>query len=192
MNVAFIIICFVVVIALIFFAYQGLRNVEQVNDSKNTYVLDLNEFGCYPNGSITNLPDVGNSCCVKNNIVTNLRKYNIPGYNLKVLVSDYTIPYQDACYGFCINIDTSNGECLDLNKGLTNGNYAKCIQAIQPVTGKVVSGEKSYGCTQSALPVARINETPYYVIQPENNNESGYFEPESQYNFCDGFVTCKN
>jgi hypothetical protein len=192
MNVAFIIICFVVVIALAFFAYQGLRNVEQVNNSKNTYVLDLNEFGCYPEGSITNLPDVGNTCCLKNNIVTNLRKYNIPGYNLEVLTSDYVIPYQDACYGFCVNIDTVTGECLDIKQGLNNGDYAKCIQAIQPVTGNVVSGEKSYGCTQSALPVARLNETPYYVIQP-NTNKSNDFVIYNQYgNYCDKFVTCKN
>jgi hypothetical protein len=161
MNVAFIILCIIVVLVLCFFAYQGLRNVEQVNNSKNTYVLDLNEFGCYPEGGIENLPDIsGNQCCVKNGEVTNLRLYGIPGYDLIVLAGDYAVPYEEACYGFCINVNPSTGQCDDKS----NTQYGECIQAIQPVTGTVISGEKSYGCTQPALPIARIDNAPYYVV----------------------------
>ena len=166
-NIAFVILWIIIVILLIFLGYQGFRNVSEINESKRTYVLNINDISCYPNGNIEDLPAVGNTCCVINGAITTQRPFEIPGYDLSVIVDTNSIPFSDACYGFCSNINTLTGTCQD-TPDMSNP-YGKCIQALVPVS-QVINGttitSNAQGCITSSLPIARLNTTPYYVQTP--------------------------
>ena len=173
-NIAFIIVWLIVFITLGYLILQATRNVREIKESKLTYTLNTSDISCYPNGDIQELPLLGNQCCVINGETTTLRPFTIPYYNLDVIVDTIIIPFQDACYGFCENINPVDGSCQDLSTG--QGQYAKCIQALIPVSQTIggtvvvssnISGQGKttdiQGCTTSALPVAYLNDTPYYV-----------------------------
>jgi hypothetical protein len=165
MNFAFMFLWIVIFIALIFLALQGLRNINEINKSKTKYVLNFNELSCYPNNDINTLPTVGNKCCVINGSTTTLRPFTIPGYLLDVLVDTSPIPFQDACYGFCENVEPVSGNCLDTESNTTTP-YTNCLLATVPVSQQIndlVINNNIQGCITSALPVARLDQTPYYV-----------------------------
>jgi hypothetical protein len=153
MNVAFIILFVVVIIALIFLAYQGLRNVEQVNESKNTYVLNLNEFGCYPDGSVNNLPDVSqNQCCVRGGTTTDLRKYLIPGYNLEVLVSANSVDRSDIDKVLCNYSDNVKLVFCTKDKLYPSTNFIREIfmeKGVLPRVGDSIMSYSKYDCNIS-------------------------------------------
>jgi hypothetical protein len=174
-NIAFIILWVIVFGALAYLILQATRNIREINESKNTYILNTNDISCYPNGDINNLPSVGNKCCVVNGQKTTQRPFTIPYYNLNVIVDTIVTPYADACYGFCTDTDPVSGECKD---DLTVQNpYTQCIQALIPVSqtidGKLFASKSEVsfgnyvdiqGCTTAALPVAQTNNNPYYVV----------------------------
>ncbi len=166
-NIAFLILWIIIIILLIFLGYQGFRNVSEVNESKKTYVINTNDISCYPSGNIENLPQVGNTCCVINGVTTTQRPFTILGYDLPVIVDIDSIPFTDACYGFCSNINTLTGACRDTPN--VNNPYGRCIQSIIPVS-QVVNDttitSNTQGCITSSLPVARLGLTPYYVQTP--------------------------
>ena len=167
-NIAFLILWIIIILLLIFLGYQGFRNVSEVNESKKTYVLNTNDISCYPNGNVEDLPQVGNTCCVINGVTTTKRPFNVPGYDLPVIVDTISIPFSDACYGFCNKIDPVTGECQDTLTDI-NTLYGKCIQATIPVT-QLVNGttvtSNAQGCITSSLPIARLDLTPYYIQSP--------------------------
>jgi hypothetical protein len=174
-NIAFFIIWIIIFCALGYLILQATRNIREVNESKLTYTLNTNDISCYPKGDINLLPQLGNTCCVINGETTTLRPFTIPQYNLDVIVDTTITPFQDACYGFCASVDPVDGSCNDSPTG--QGQYAKCIQALIPVTqiidGVLVTSKSTtvlsntftdiQGCTTSALPVAHLDTVPYYV-----------------------------
>lgn len=154
MNIAFILVIAIVIAAVVFMGFQGYKNILQVNDSKNKYVLDLNFISCYPDNDIENLPQLSNQCCVINGGKTTQRPFTIPNVNLPVIVDTVPIPYEQACIGFCKNIDTSSGNCLDSTSGNNISTYGICVNTLKP----------AMGCSLSSLPVARDGQTPYYAV----------------------------
>ena len=165
-NIAFTILWIIIIILLIFLGYQGFRNVREINESKKTYVLNTNDISCYPNGNIENLSEAENICCKVNGIITSKRPFTIPTYNLNVIIDTVSIPFKDACYGFCNNINPVTGVCNDTEP---NSQYGRCIQATTPVT-QVINGttitSNTQGCMTSSLPVARVGLIPYYIQNP--------------------------
>jgi hypothetical protein len=166
-NIPFLILWIIIIFLLVFLGYQGFRNVSELNESKNTYVLDTTDITCYPNGSVENLPKVQNTCCKINGVITTKRPFNISSYNLPVIVDSVPIPFSDACYGFCSNIDPITGVCQDtFNISMP---YSRCIQATIPVSQEIngtTITSNTQGCITSSLPVARVGLTPYYIQSP--------------------------
>lgn len=151
MNAAFLILWIVVFIILVIFIIAAIRNVQQVSDNKNIYVVNFNQDTCYPNGNADNLPVLENSCCVVDGETTSKRRYFLESANLNFLVDTYPVSYASVCYDFCQNIDAKTGRCLD-----TLADYPVCIQALKPPVG----------CLDYALPLAQVKGTPYYAQQP--------------------------
>jgi hypothetical protein len=167
-NIAFLILWIIIIGLLIFLGYQGFRNVSEINESKNTFVLNTNNLSCYPGGNVENLPVVSNLCCVVNGAVTTQRPFTIPAYDLSVIVDTTPIPFSDACYGFCQKIDPVTGACGDVPD--INEPYGRCLQATVPVSQKVngtTITSNNQGCITSSLPVARLGLNPYYIQNPQ-------------------------
>lgn len=161
MNVAFILIWIIVIIALIFLGLEVRRNIVTIDGTKNTYIVDLNDFSCYPGNNIENLPQVFNTCCVINGQKTTKQPFTDINNSIRVLVDISPIPGTEACYGFCKNIDVTSGECLD-PKNTTNPDlpYNRCITATKVTPG----------CAAMTLPIARSGDIPYYIVEENVNS----------------------
>jgi len=184
MNIAFIIFWFLIICALIFLIVQATRNINEIDASKDTYVLDTNFLSCYPGNNVENLPSVENRCCVINGNKNNNRPLYIKEYDLNVLVDTAIIPFEDACIGFCTTINP-DGTCTDTTPGT---DYYTCLEVTVPVK-QAVNGiqidVKTQGCLTAALPVARLGDTPYYVSGPKS-----YVQLDKNIEICDSFVDC--
>jgi len=195
MNIAFIIFWFLIICALIFLIVQATRNLNEIDASKNTYVLDTNFLSCFPGNNVENLPSVENRCCVINGNKDNRRPFYIKEYDLNVLVDTTIIPFEDACIGFCTTINPDgtcfcktinpDGTCADTTDEIE---YYRCLEVTVPVK-QAVNGiqidTKTQGCLTAALPVARLGDTPYYVSGPKS-----YIQLDANIDICDSFVDC--
>lgn len=158
MNAAFLILWIFVFLILALFIVVILRNIHQVEENKNIYIVNFNENLCYPNGDINQLPELQNLCCVDNGITTSKRRYFLESAQLSFLVDTSPVDYLSLCYDFCQNIDPKTGNCLD-----TLGDYPRCIQALMPPTG----------CLDYAIPLAQYEGVAYYAQQPYIPEVSG-------------------
>jgi hypothetical protein len=159
MNFALTIAILIIFIFLLVCVIVLFKNVNETITEKGAYVLDLNSEPCYPNGDITQLPDVNTNCnCIVNDASTNTYLYN--KNNLKFILSTSPIFYKEVCQSFCTTFDTT-GACQDSIIGA--GPYAVCLNSLAPVTQKS-NATVSMQCTQPSLPIARIDSTPYYAV----------------------------
>ena len=159
MNFALIIALLLILILLIISVIVLFKNVNQTITEKGVYVLDINQEPCYPNGDVTNLPQVNQGCfCTVNDTRTDTYAYTANGLNF--ILSDIPIYFMEVCQSFCSAFDTK-GKCTDSVIG--TGSYAVCINTLTPITytNSTAINER---CTQASLPLTRINETPYYAV----------------------------
>jgi hypothetical protein len=157
MNIAFILIWLIIIVALIFLGLEVRRNVVTIDGTKNTYIFDLNNFSCYPGNNIENLPQVIDKCCVINGQKSNKRPFQDLRYEIDTIVDTNPIPGSEACFGFCKNVDVTTGQCLDLQDTSPeniSSPYRSCITATSITPG----------CTAMSLPVARDDQVPYFIV----------------------------
>jgi len=171
MNFALIIAILILFILLIVSIVVLFRNVNETTTEKGIYVLDVNQEPCYPNGDITNLPQVDQDClCTVNDAATSTYAFTKNG--LYFILSDNPIYFMEVCQSFCSTFD-NKGNCTDSTTG--TGSYAVCINSLTPIT-YTNSTEINERCTQPSLPLARINDTPYYAVAkyaPSSPNDPG-------------------
>lgn len=171
MNFALIIAILLIVILLIVSIVVLFKNVNQTITEKGVYVLDINQEPCYPNGDINNLTQVNQVCfCTVNDTQTNTYAYEKNG--LFFILSENPLYFMEVCQSFCSAFDTK-GKCTDSPVG--TGPYAVCINTLTPIT-YTESTSINNRCTQPSLPLARINETPYYAVAkyaPSAPNDPG-------------------
>ena len=171
MNFALVIAILLILILLIVCVVVLFKNVNNTITEKGVYVLDINQEPCYPNGNITNLPQVDQNCfCTVNDIQTSTYVYTTNGLNF--ILSEDPIYFMEVCQSFCSTFDNS-GKCTDSVKGTSP--YAVCINTLTPIT-YTNSTEVNTRCTQPSLPLARIGETPYYAVArytPSAPNDPG-------------------
>ena len=161
MNLAFILVWVIIVIALIFLGLEVRRNVVTIDGTKNVYVEDFNSFSCYPGNNIENLPQVDSKCCVINGQKSNKRPFKDVNNHIDTVVDLSPIPGTEACYGFCKNIEVTTGQCLDpQNTTSTDLPYNRCINATAVTPD----------CTDMSLPVARDGQNPYYIVGKKAQN----------------------
>jgi hypothetical protein len=164
MNIPLILLWILLILLVVVFVIVAFRNIQNIQDSKNAYVLNLSFDPCYPNGDVNSLPSVPGKCCVVNGSVTTQQPFTIPSSNLNVLIDMFAINYQDICLDFCQSFSVSTGECNDSTTG-TNP-YATCLTDTKPLSD----------CIAASNPVAQKNGTPYYVVGnylPEPTVKSG-------------------
>jgi hypothetical protein len=171
MNFALIIALLIIFILLIVSIVVLFKNVNETITEKGAYVLDINQEPCYPNGDINNLSLVNQDCiCTVNDTQTNTYAYTKNGLNF--ILSDIPIYFMEVCQSFCTTFDTK-GKCTDSPTG--TGSYAVCINTLTPITYTNESAVNTR-CTQPSLPLARINDTPYYAVAkyaPNAPNDPG-------------------
>jgi len=181
MNFALIIAIFIILILIIICVIVLFRNVNETIAEKGAYTLDINPSPCYPNGDINQLPEVNTDCnCIVNDAPSNTYAYTFN--NLEFILSTIPIYYKEVCQSFCTTFDTK-GICQDAIIG--TGQYAVCLNTLAPVTQKTTAPISSQ-CTQPSLPLARINNDPYYATgkyAPSKPNDPGNCTLSSLCNF---------
>lgn len=163
MNIPLAIAWIIVIIVLIVLVIISFRTISTTVDvSKGIYTLDLSKDPCYPNGTILDLPDnLPNQCCVNGEgVATSQRLYTLSN-NQTMIVDIIPMYFVEACLGFCKNIDPSTGNCTDSITGINP--YSTCINTLNPTT-KVSVGSIMEQCPEPSLPVARLDNTPYYAV----------------------------
>lgn len=152
MNLAIILILCILVGLLAFLIFASVKNIKQVDDSKQVFVIDTNtKQYCYPEQNIFTLASLeAELCCVSEGNVTQIRSFNLVNGNLPVLVGEIPIKPETACFGFCQNYNSDKMMCQDP----INSQYDICISTL--------TAPKD--CTFVAAPVARLDTTPYYAV----------------------------
>lgn len=154
------VIVFIVLIVLVIISFRNIK--VNVDTSKGVYTLDLSKNPCYPNGSLSDLPtNLPNQCCVNGQgVTTSQRIYTLS--NQQTMIVDITpVYFADACLGFCSLINPVNGNCTDSLTGINP--YSICMDTLNPTT-KVSVGDIKQQCPEPSLPVARIDNTPYFAV----------------------------
>jgi hypothetical protein len=152
MNYAFFILWIVIFIMLGLFILFATRNIKQIAQSKETpFQFDSDPLlNCLPGKNIELLPITKSVCCIVNNAATTYQQYTMSG-GLNVVLDENPYNYLLACKGFCKNYNVLQNVCEDVES--VDPEYYNCIADTKPVSG----------CIQTALPVARVGTTPYYV-----------------------------
>ena len=154
------ILIFLVLIILVIVSFRSIKTT--VDTSKGIYTLNLSKSPCYPNGTLNDLPDnLPGRCCVNGEgVVTSQRIYKLS--NNQTMIVDLTpVYFADACLGFCSSINPTTGNCNDSLKGINP--YSTCMNTLNP-TRKVSVGSIQEQCPEPSLPVARLDNTPYYAV----------------------------
>ena len=158
MNITFFIfwlIIFILIGVLIYLTYENVKGIKE--NSQNPYNLTTSALqSCYPKSNIELLPTVtSNKSCIINGGSTTKYRFQNTSFidNAQVLVDIAPLPFLQACEPFCTSYDILQGVCDD--DPVINPQYNECVNSTKPVQG----------CLQSALPIARLNETPYYLAQ---------------------------
>lgn len=164
MNIPLILLWIILIIGLVIFVIVAFRNIQNIQDSKNAYVLNISLNPCYPDGNVNQLPTTPNKCCVINGSATTQEPFVLPGTSLNVLIDQIPINYDYTCLDFCQSFSVSTGQCNDSKT--TGTPYGQCLEAIKPPNG----------CISASNPVAQKNGVPYYVVGnyvPEPTVKSG-------------------
>jgi hypothetical protein len=158
MNIPFILLWVLIFVGVIVLTYASLRNIEQVNDSKGVYTLDLNTGSCYPNQNIINLPEASGKCCVINGIPTTQQPFYYKDYNLNFIIDITPTLFTEACLSFCVDVDSITGKCKDKvstsSGSLEIPQYTACLEALAPPVN----------CIDPSKALAQKNKVPYYAI----------------------------
>lgn len=153
MNFALILGLVFIIVLLIVFSIFSFKNLNEISSDKEVYVLNLQTTACYPQGSISNLIETNNLCCVVDGkttttqIVPSVNPSNMPN----MLIDITAVPASDACVYLCQKYNQSNGTCLD-----TDTPYNACLFNLKSPDG----------CPELTIPVAQNNGTPYFVTGP--------------------------
>ena len=154
------ILVFIVLIVLVIISFRNIKVT--VDTSKGIYTLDLNKSPCYPNGTILDLPEnIPNQCCVNGEGVTTSQRLYTLSNNQTMIIDLTPVYFAEACLGFCQVIDPTSGNCTDSLSGVNP--YSTCMNTLNP-TRKVSVGAIQEQCPEPSLPVARIDNTPYYAV----------------------------
>lgn len=164
MNLPLLLLIIIVIPLLIIFLVVGFRNLNQVSDNKNVYVLDVNQDYCYPNGILTNLQPAGNKCCAIMGQSTGVRPIFYTIGNFPIGVGANPVPVESVCFNFCQNIDQANNKCLDS----PGTDYFRCVYYLTPSISNTQ-------CTSLSIPIAYNGLDPYYgisnpVVTLDSNN----------------------
>lgn len=99
--------------------------------------------------TLSSLVDISDQPCVINPIGTTNKRYT-RDYANHVIAVPYAVSYRVACATICDSI-TSDGSCIGTTQQVNN--YTQCIDKLKP----------DIGCSDIAIPIARVGSTPYYM-----------------------------
>lgn len=158
MNIAFFLLWVFIFLLTAVFLFFAIDNIKGITDEQNNpYNFPPSvESLCYPSNNINLLPIVtSNFCCKIAGNLTTKKPYQNPSFldGSPVLVDIAPISYQQACDALCYNFDPLQNVCNDSEP--LNPVYYNCLNLLKPVGL----------CTQKSMPIARVDETAYYMVQ---------------------------
>ena len=137
-------IIFVVLICL--YTFRGIRGWNQQN-----YVELVVGDKCRPQFQPPLIDFSDNQCCLVGGELTALRYDS----NYDMVVSTVSVPYQEACAGFCTFGVTSQGQCKD---GVGQTKYNQCIDSLKPKN-----------CRGNSYPIGYIGTQYFYGVSATNS-----------------------